>query len=85
MPKQEKRLARFLNNPIETRWNEVAVILRYHGFTVEQGEGTSHWVVYNEARPDLDQFTVTVHDNRIGSYYSRRIKELLEAVIDDEE
>jgi len=63
----------------------VVTILRYYGFTIEEPEGNSHWVIYHEEYPEYRQLTVPVHNNRTKPVYLKRIARLLEEIVGEED
>ncbi|MHB1167255.1 MAG: type II toxin-antitoxin system HicA family toxin [Carboxydocellales bacterium] len=76
MSRIRKRFERLLNNPKESKWDELRTILEFFGLVCEPPDGGSHWTVFH---PDLeDNVTVPVHNNRVKVVYVKKLIKLIE-------
>lgn len=81
MTRIRKRFERLINNPVGTKWDELVTILRHYNCEIRSGG--KHFVVFH---PDSDRnVTVSVHNNNVKVIYIKKLIELLEEVLDEED
>jgi predicted RNA binding protein YcfA (HicA-like mRNA interferase family) len=74
MSKKEKLIERLLRKPVDMRFEEVRVILEYHGYTLDRkNQKGSHFVFFMG-----DQIlTIPVHNKVVKRTYLQMIIEIL--------